>query len=300
MLQFIPHCTTFPVFGYFVKLPHRTLLFLALTAQICLCVVAAPSFGQSSPEKPLELPEQAPVSANQLSSACMQYNSLNTRIRDGRIDSASARIELRHLLAEVRDEYFRAGGGEFAMSQWAFPLAGYDTHAIGGGKRHGYIARGYDFFRGNRHGGHPAYDIFIRDRNQDGLDDRGGSPVKVLSVTGGVVVALEGEWEPGSRLKGGRYIWVYDPANDLLVYYAHNAELFVKLGEIVRPGDVLAVVGRSGFNAAKRRSPTHLHLSMLKIAGEKLTPVKAFEVLQRASSPGRAMAARTKRRAIPG
>src|SRR6185369_12205730 len=265
MLQSASHYITFPAFGYFVKLLHRILLVLTLIAQICLCAVAAPSFGQSGPEGPLDHPEQAPVSANQLLTACERYNSLNTRIRDGRINRVSASIELRRLLTEVRDEYYRAGGGEFAQSQWAFPLAGYDAHAIGGGKRHGYIARGYDFFRGNKHGGHPSYDIFIRDRNQDGLDDRSGSQVKVLSVTGGVVVALEGAWEPDSRLKGGKYIWVYDPTNDLLVYYAHNADLSVTLGEIVRPGDVLAVVGRSGFNAAKRRSPTHLHLSVLKV-----------------------------------
>jgi murein DD-endopeptidase MepM/ murein hydrolase activator NlpD len=167
-------------------------------------------------------------------------------------------------------------------SAWAFPLAGYDARAIGGGRRHGYSARGYDFFSGNRHGGHPSLDIFIRDRNQDGLDDSSDASVKVLSVTGGIVVALEREWLPRSRLRGGRYLWIYDPANDLLVYYAHNAELSVGLGDVVKPGDVLASVGRSGYNAAKGRSSTHLHLTAVRVQGGRVVPLDIYRDLKRA------------------
>ena len=133
-----------------------------------------------------------------------------------------------------------------------------------GGKDKGFVAQGYDFYAGNRHGGHPAYDIFIRDRNQDDLDDRTKKPVAVLSMTGGVVLSAESEWLPESRLRGGKYVWVYDPYNDLLVYYAHNREVLVKAGDLVRPGDKLAELGRSGYNAAKKRSPTHLHMTVLK------------------------------------
>ena len=228
------------------------------------------------------------TSESRMRSVCRRFNTLNSHIRDTTIDSRSARIELQRTLAEVREEYRRSAARAYPSSAWVFPLAGFDARAVGGGKLHGYSARGYDFYRGNRHGGHPSYDIFIRDRNQDGLDDRTLQPVKVVSMTGGVVVALEGEWEPGSRLRGGKYVWVYDPAHDLLVYYAHNADLLIKLGEVVRPGDVLAVVGRSGFNAAKRRSPTHLHLTVLKVQDGNVIPVKVFQALQRArSSDGR-------------
>jgi murein DD-endopeptidase MepM/ murein hydrolase activator NlpD len=211
---------------------------------------------------------------------CRRYNGLNNRIRDNKIDSASARGELKRLLASVRDEYFRAGGVEYPKSAWVFPLAGYDARAIGGGGQHGYSARGYDFFSGNRHGGHPSYDIFIRDRNQDALDDHSGKPVSVLSLTGGVVVALEQQWQAGSRLRGGRYIWVYDPAHDLLVYYAHNRDLAVELGDMVKPGDVLAHVGRSGYNAAKRRSPTHLHLTVIRAQDGWVVPLDVYHDLK--------------------
>jgi murein DD-endopeptidase MepM/ murein hydrolase activator NlpD len=96
---------------------------------------------------------------------------------------------------------------------------------------------------------------------------------------------MENEWQPGSRLLGGRYIWVYDPANDLLVYYAHNSGLAVELGQIVRPGEVLGTVGRSGFNAAKRRSPTHLHLTVLRVnQGGSVAPVEVYRDLRKARS----------------
>jgi len=229
--------------------------------------------GQSSSVKPL-------------TSLCRSYNALNTRIRDNRIDGRSASSELKHLLAKVRDEYFRAGGIGYPASAWVFPLAGYDDRAIGGGRRHGYVSGNYDFYKGNRHGGHPSFDIFIHDRNQDSLDDRSGRPVKVLSLTGGVVVALEREWQPDSRLLGGRYLWIYDPVNELLVYYAHNGELSVRLGDIVRPGDVLASVGRSGYNAARRRSPTHLHLTVLRVQDGRVMPLDVYQDLKRAGLSG--------------
>jgi murein DD-endopeptidase MepM/ murein hydrolase activator NlpD len=218
------------------------------------------------------------------STACIRFNNLNSLIRDNRIGREPARAELKRLLAEIREEYYRAGGIDYPKTAWVFPLAGYTVGAIEGGRRHGFIPSGYDYFTGNRHGGHPAFDIFIHDRGQKGLDTRTGAPVKVLSLTGGVVVALEREWEQGSRLRGGKYLWIYDPANDLLVYYAHNGGLQVGLGDVVKPGDVVATVGRSGYNAAKRRSPTHLHLSVLKVTDGRPLPVNTYADLKRAKT----------------
>jgi hypothetical protein len=51
---------------------------------------------------------------------------------------------------------------------------------------------------------------------------------------------------------------------------------------MVRPGDVLATVGRSGFNAAKRRSPTHLHLSVLLLRDGRLLPQDIYADLKHA------------------
>jgi murein DD-endopeptidase MepM/ murein hydrolase activator NlpD len=203
-------------------------------------------------------------------------------IRDGKISKAAAQAEFKDRLGEISTEYYQRGGHDFSETDWVFPVAGYNADTIEKGRRHGFVARGYDFFRGNRHGGHPAYDIFIRDRNKDSLDDRTGKNTEILSMTGGIVVALENEWQRGSKLRGGKYIWVYDPANNLLVYYAHNEKLFVELGTIVKPGDRLATLGRSGFNAAKRRSPTHLHFSVLQVKNGNPVALPVFPKLRQA------------------
>ncbi len=240
------------------------------TMLFCLLVTFSTVCATPAPEAPSPL--------------CTAYNEFNTLIRDGRISKTAARRELPVKLAGIRAEYYQRGGRDYPSNEWVFPVAGYTTGAIDKGRSHGFISSGYDFFSGNRHGGHPAYDIFIHDRNQDNRDDRSGKTVEVLSMTGGIVVALEKKWQQGSTLRGGKYIWVYDPANDLLVYYAHNEELFVEVGTIVKPGDVVATVGRSGLNAAKKRSPTHLHFSVLEIRNGQPVPLPVYQKLQQAKS----------------
>lgn len=219
------------------------------------------------------------IHATDEKSASLRFNEFNTLLRDGRIRRNDAIPRLESLLKELQGEYHQRGGKDYPRKEWVFPLAGYDQRAITGGRNKGYIASGYDYFTGNRHGGHPSFDIFIRDRNQDSIDDRSGVQVKVLSLTGGIVVAAEGEWENNSKLRGGKYLWIYDPANNLLVYYAHNSKLSVKLGDLVKPGDELATVGRSGLNAAKRRSPTHLHLTLLEMKNGRPLPVNIYRDL---------------------
>lgn len=224
------------------------------------------------PDLPAKRPEQIYSS----------FNDLNSSIRDSRIGKIAAKNEMIARLYETSADYYQRGGKDYAQNEWVFPVAGYNAGTIDKSRSHGFVANGYDFFSGNRHGGHPAYDIFIRDRNQDSRDDRTGKAVQVVSMTGGVVVALEKEWQPGSKLRGGKYIWIYDPANKLLVYYAHNEQLFVELGNIVKPGDLLATMGRSGLNAAKKRSPTHLHLSVLNVKNGQPTPLNIYRDLQQA------------------
>jgi murein DD-endopeptidase MepM/ murein hydrolase activator NlpD len=210
-----------------------------------------------------------------------QMDAMLDAVRDNTISRQVAQTELQRLMPLLSDRYYRFGGKGYPASAWVFPLAGYGPKAVPGRKGKGFVVDGYDFFTGNRHGGHPAYDIFIKDSNQDELDDRTLQPVGVLSMTGGVVVSAETEWSPASKLRGGKYIWIYDPANDLLVYYAHNREVLVKAGDLVRPGDLLARVGRSGFNAAKKRSPTHLHMTVLKANQGDPKAVRFWEQLKK-------------------
>jgi len=258
---------------------------LTLFSGLCLLLYATAPVSAAEPDlNELLAPPELSSTQKHTDTHCLAYNALNSRIRDGRIRKADARSVLTAKLADIRAEYYLRDGKDYPPAEWVFPLAGYDVKAIDGGRNHGFIANGYDFYSGNRHGGHPAYDIFIHDRDQDTVDDYSGTAVKVLSMTGGIVVALEKQWEQGSGLRGGKYIWVYDPANNLLVYYAHNRELYVELGTIVKPGDLLAVVGRSGLNAAKRRSPTHLHFSVLTLKEGQPEPLPVYQELKRAKS----------------
>ncbi len=165
--------------------------------------------------------------------------------------------ELRPLL----DKYFIDNGGTIAAYTPVFPLEGYDVYDA---DTKGYIVNGYDFFDGNQHKDHPAVDIFIRDRNQDCLDDRTGKLVKIFSVSPGVVTGINTGWTPGSPLRGGNYVFVYDPFTKGLFYYAHMSYTAVDVGQVVKPGDLLGTVGRTGLNAYKKKSPTHTHLMYLK------------------------------------
>ena len=148
---------------------------------------------------------------------------------------------------------------------FAFPIRGHGPDAIGGTHGEGYRGTGFDLFDYKVRGSHPAQDIFIRDSNQDCLDDRNRKPVDILSMTSGVVLAIETGWQPGSEYRGGNWIWVYDPAMHGLFYYAHNSSVEVTPGQWVQAGQKLATMGRTGFNAHKSRSPTHLHLMYLHL-----------------------------------
>jgi len=196
---------------------------------------------------------------------CDEFNELNTKVRDGLISRNDARDEIRKLLPLIKEYFLKNGGNEISDKDWVFPLRGYTSASIGGVNGSGYKPKGYDYFDGNRHGGHPAHDIFIHDRNFDDLDDNTGEPVDILTISNGVVVACEPDWQADSDLRGGKYIYIYDPSYEGIFYYAHNSRIFVKPGDIVNAGDKIAECGRTGLNAYKTRSPTHLHLMFLQV-----------------------------------
>ena len=74
--------------------------------------------------------------------------------------------------------------------------------------------KGYDFFDGNKHGGHPAYDIFIRDKNRDCLDDKTGKPVNALAMEDCAELSVNTGWSRGSAIRGGNYVWLYNPKDN--------------------------------------------------------------------------------------
>ncbi len=188
-----------------------------------------------------------------------QWHDTEVAIRDSDIDIPTAKDRIKNL-RPLLDKYFTDNGGIIAPYTGKFPVEGY---SVDDAALKGYEPRGYNFYDMNKHSDHPALDIFIRDNNKDCYDDKTINPVRILSVGPGIVVSMFTSWQPTSKYKGGNYVWIYDPVTKGLFYYAHMDFVFVKVGQMIKRGDPIGTVGRTGKNAYAKRSPTHLHIMYL-------------------------------------
>lgn len=214
-----------------------------------------------------------------------RWQALQADIRNESIARDKASAELADLTAKLKALALKRHA--FKEEKWAYPLKGYSwsyiekrdffPNAVYGP----YKTRGYDFFDGNRHGGHPAHDIFIMDKNQDSRDDVTKKMVNVASMTDALVISTCYEWMKGSKLRGGKYVWTYNPAEDKFFYYAHMKNVLVQPGQLVRKGDILGTVGRTGLLAAMKRSPSHIHLMVLEYKNGKMLPYDYYKKIKR-------------------
>ena len=212
-----------------------------------------------------------------------EWHLLYLRTRDSQISKEDALAKLKSLEPTLKDHYIKGWNGK-SEDHPGFLLKGYGPSAIGGQGGSGYQPEGYDFFDGNRHKGHPGHDIFIRDKNQDGIDDSTGKPVEVVSISSGIVVSVNLNWESSSPIRGGNYIWVFDPIKSRYYYYAHLNEIFVSAGQIVSKGDRLGTLGRTGVKAYPKRSPTHLHFTVHQSTNGYPKPINPYMELIRATN----------------
>lgn len=208
-------------------------------------------------------------------------------VRDGAIEKSLSRKKLPEIMEALKE-----WGGTYPLGDnqpWAFPLKGYGLPSIGGKDGNGFKPnsvygaspiKGYDFFDGNRHGGHPAHDIFIQDSNQDTLDDRTGQSVEAVAMVDALVIDVFADWAPGSLLRGGNVVWLYHPPSQQVHYYAHLKTINVQPGDLVKAGQSIGPVGRTGLTAQEPRSPTHLHLMVLEFNGATLVPFNFFDKLK--------------------
>lgn len=206
------------------------------------------------------------VTHKQYLSVINGYKQLLVDIREYKLSPQQARERFQEMMMILKKAHPTARY-DSTQVQICFPLMGFDFRAVGG-RGSGYIPRGYDLFDQTKKGSHPAHDIFMKDKDQDCRDDRTGDYVPVLSTSDGIVIATENGWQAGSEYRGGNYIWIYDTTTGGLWYYAHQREIYVKTGQTVRAGQKIALVGRTGFNAAMPRSDTHLHMTYLRIDEE--------------------------------
>lgn len=222
------------------------------------------------------------------------YSALNNLIQNIyslRIHRDEARRLLQTYHQQLRNDFVTLRQRVHHTTQYIFPLQNYNYRHIGGSNGEGFVGeKSYDFFDGNAHKGHPALDIFVYDRNQDCIDDRTKKPVSVVAVSDGVILCTNSEWSKDSVdahnqiQRGGKYFFLYSYLEDVLWYYAHLNTIIVKPGQIVKAGEVLGTVGRTGASAIMKRSPTHLHIMLLEWKEEKLIPMNPVDYLKTSST----------------
>jgi murein DD-endopeptidase MepM/ murein hydrolase activator NlpD len=220
----------------------------------------------------------SPISLLSQINPASEWHLLYPKIRDRLISKEEGRNKLKELEVLLKAFYLK----NVSIKQddrLCFPLKGYGPQAIGGKEGDGYQPQAYDFFDGNQHKGHPGHDIFIRDKNQDGLDDVTGKPVEVISASSGIVVSVNLNWGRQSPIRGGNYIWIYEPIKSQYFYYAHLNEIVMKVGQIVSRADRLGTVGRTGTNADLKRSPTHLHFTVHQSIDGYPKPINPYREL---------------------
>lgn len=212
-----------------------------------------------------------------------EFKQLLVQIREYAISPEDAEMKFKNLMYRLQTELppQRIDSANVAL---VFPLKGKNFTSVGG-RGSGFRPKGFDLFDQNVKGSHPAHDIFIRDRNQDCIDDLTGEYTDVVAVSDGVVLATETNWQDSSDYRGGNYIWMYDFQTGGLWYYAHQRQVFVYPGQVVSAGQKIAEVGRTGANAAAKRSDTHLHLMYLNIEPDfSPRPLNTYEWLKKAST----------------
>ncbi len=95
-------------------------------------------------------------------------------------------------------------------------------------------------------------------RKHRGIDifARKGTPV--VAISDGIIVSM------GNGGRGGKTIWMQSINQPWTVYYAHLDQHKVKRGQIVKKGQVIGTVGKTG-NA--RTTPPHLHFGIYTFLG---------------------------------
>lgn len=211
------------------------------------------------------------------------FQQLNTQIREQTLSPDSSQMRFQGILRELRDvtDPYRQKMCNDSL-RFVFPLRDYNESHIGG-HGSGFRPRGFNLFDHGVQGSHPAHDIFIYDRNQDCIDDQTDQAVDVLAMRPGIVIATETSWTAESNYRGGNFVWIYDPCLDGLFYYAHHNRVVVEVGDEVVAGQKIAEVGRTGLNAVKKRSGTHLHLMYLQLTPDAVpVPVNTYDWLSTA------------------
>ena len=104
----------------------------------------------------------------------------------------------------------------------------------------------------------------IRKSTHTGLDISAVKGTDIKVVADGTVIAASYNGSYGNLVK-------IDHGNRVETWYAHTSKMYVKVGETVKAGDVIAAVGSTGNSTGP-----HLHLE-IRVNGEHIDPEDYFE-----------------------
>lgn len=99
----------------------------------------------------------------------------------------------------------------------------------------------------------------IRKSNHTGLDIAAKSGTEIKAVADGTITCASYEGSYGNLVK-------IDHGNGVETWYGHTSKMYVKVGQEVKAGEIIAAVGSTGNSTGP-----HLHLE-IRINGEHINP----------------------------
>lgn len=192
----------------------------------------------------------------------IRWHKTDLLIRDNKIDKDDA-IDSISYYVETKVKQLKSSG--FVVTKktdWLYPIINR-TSVVYRANGMDYKDELFDYFQGGEYHGHPAHDIFILDNDSNGVEDSTGKKVEAVSMVNGIIISVHKEWKPGDFLRSGNYVKIFDPKSQAIFYYSHLDSVFVNPGDVVKAGDPVAYVGRTGRKAF--RGKTHLHIAYYKI-----------------------------------
>jgi hypothetical protein len=198
------------------------------------------------------------------------FDELYRAIRTRKIAPKEAK---RHFAVIIESCHRQYGGIRFVQAPIpVFPLKGYSYKTSYDVTQNDFSDSAANFFEPMATT-HPAIDLTIADKNNDGLDDKTKKPVEVLSISEGVVLAVHKTAGSKAVKQGVNYIWIYDFYNRQLWYYGFCNKVNLLPGDRVSPGTPMGVVGLSGNLRCKKNKSTRLHLMVFNLDEDNMPKV---------------------------
>ena len=109
----------------------------------------------------------------------------------------------------------------------------------------------------------------LDENHQDAIDLFTGEGLPVRSVTSGIVVLAENNWDSINDLStsssyGGNVVIIFNPEEGNFYRYAHLQKSMVEPGKALQGGKIIGVVGSTGTNASLPGHGEHVHLEINK------------------------------------